>query len=227
MTTSDQMTEYETEPVRGLPAPLPAGETLLWQGGPAWWPLARSAFHFDKIAIYFGLMIAWRIATSLSEGATYPNAGLSALPLLALALCALAILLVLAWASARASVYTITSKRVVLRIGIAFPMALNIPYRLIGNAALKVRSDGSGDIPLALTPGNRIAWMLLWPHVRPRRMLKPEPTLRAIPDAAKVAAILAPALTAANGANAVTTPIRQPAKRRETAGAAGLTEVRT
>ena len=69
--------------------------------------------------------------------------------------------------------------------------------------------------------------MLLWPHVRPWRMLKPEPTLRAIPDAAKVAAILAPALTAANGANAVTTPIRQPAKRRETAGAAGLTEVRT
>jgi hypothetical protein len=227
MTTSDQMTEYETEPVRGLPAPLPAGETLLWQGSPAWWPLARSAFHFDKIAIYFGLMIAWRIATSLSEGATYPNAGLSALPLLALALCALAILLVLAWASARASVYTITSKRIVLRIGIAFPMALNIPFRLIGNAALKVRSDGSGDIPLALTPGNRIAWMLLWPHVRPWRMLKPEPTLRAIPDAAEVAAILAPALTAANGANAVTTPIRQPAKRRETAGAAGLTEVRT
>ena len=53
------------------------------------------------------------------------------------------------------------------------------------------RSDGSGDIPLALTPGNRIAWMLLWPHVRPWRMLKPEPTLRAIPDAADVAAILA------------------------------------
>ena len=53
MTTSDQMTEYETEPVRGLPAPLPAGETLLWQGGPAWWPLARSAFHFDKIADLF------------------------------------------------------------------------------------------------------------------------------------------------------------------------------
>ena len=68
------ITEYETEPVRGLPAPLPAGETLLWQGGPAWWPLARSAFHFNKIAIYFGLMIAWRIATSLSEGETALNA---------------------------------------------------------------------------------------------------------------------------------------------------------
>ena len=46
-------------------------------------------------------------------------------------------------------------------------------------------------------------------------------------DPADVAAILAPALTAANGANAATAPIRQPAKRRETAGAAGLTEVRT
>ena len=66
-------------------------------------------------------------------------------------MCALAILLVLAWASARTSVYTITSKRIVMRIGIALPMALNIPFRLIGNAALKTQSDGSGDIPVALT----------------------------------------------------------------------------
>jgi hypothetical protein len=221
------ITEYETEPVRGLPAPLPAGETLLWQGGPAWWPLARSAFHFNKIAIYFGLMIAWRIATSLSEGATALNAGLSALPLLGLAMCALAILLVLAWASARTSVYTITDKRIVMRIGIALPMALNIPFRLIGNAALKTQSDGSGDIPVALTGGNRIAWLLMWPHVRPWRMRNPEPTLRALPDAAHVAALLAPALTEANGANAAAAPVRQPVPRRKTAATAALTGART
>jgi hypothetical protein len=221
------ITEYETEPVRGLPAPLPAGETLLWQGGPAWWPLARSAFHFNKIAIYFGLMIAWRIATSLREGTTALDAGLSALPLLALAFCALAILLVLAWASARTSVYTITNKRIVLRVGIALPMALNIPFRLIGNAALKTQSDGSGDIPVALTGTNRVAWLLLWPHVRPWRMRHPEPMLRALPDAAQVAAILAPALTAANGANAATVPVRQPARQRKTAATAALTGART
>jgi hypothetical protein len=217
------ITEYDAEPVRGLPAPLPAGETLLWQGSPDWWALARSAFHFNKIAVYFGLMIAWRTATSLNEGAS----ALSALPLLALAFCALAILLVLAWASARTSVYTITNKRIVLRVGIALPMALNIPFRLIGNAALKTQSDGSGDIPVALTGTNRIAWLLLWPHVRPWRMRHPEPMLRALPDAAHVAAILAPALTAANGANAATVPVRQPARQRKTAATAALTGART
>jgi hypothetical protein len=220
------ITEYDTEPVRGLPAPLPAGETLLWQGGPAWWPLARSAFHFNKIAIYFALMIAWRIATSLNEGASALNAGLSALPLLGLASCALAILLVLAWASARTSVYTITNKRIVLRVGIALPMALNIPFRLIGNAALKTQSDGSGDIPVALTGTSRVSWLLLWPHVRPWRMRSPEPMLRALPDAAHVAALLAPALTAVNGANAATAPVRQP-QRRKTAATAALTGART
>jgi hypothetical protein len=217
------MTEYDTELVRGLPAPLPAGETLLWQGSPDWWALARSAFHFNKIAVYFGLMIAWRTATSLSEGAS----ALSALPLLSLAFCALAILLVLAWASARTSVYTITDRRIVLRIGIALPMALNIPFRLIGNAALKTQSDGSGDIPVALTGANRIAWLLLWPHVRPWRMKNPEPMLRALPDAAHVAAILAPALTAANGANVATNPVRQPAQRWKPVAAAALTGART
>ena len=78
MTTSDQMTEYETEPVRGLPAPLPAGETLLWQGSPAWWPLARSAFHFDKIAIYFGLMIAWRMEAELRHAMGQPEPDVAA-----------------------------------------------------------------------------------------------------------------------------------------------------
>jgi hypothetical protein len=221
------MTEYDTEPVRGLPAPLPAGETLLWQGSPDWWALARSAFHFNKIAVYFGLMIAWRTATSLSGGASALTAALSALPLLSLALCALAILLVLAWASARTSVYTITNKRIVLRVGIALPMALNIPFRLIGNAALKTQSDGSGDIPVALTGANRVAWLLLWPHVRPWRMKNPEPMLRALSDAAHVAAILAPALTAANGTNTAAPVVRQPARRRKPAATAALTGART
>ena len=71
------------------------------------------------------------------------------------------------------------------------------------------------------------AWLLLWPHVRPWRMRHPEPMLRSLPDAAHVAAILAPALTAANGANAATLPVRQPTQRRKTAATAALTGART
>ena len=30
------MSEYDHEPVRGLPGVLPSGEALLWQGAPEW-----------------------------------------------------------------------------------------------------------------------------------------------------------------------------------------------
>ena len=39
------MTEYEAEPIRGLPGLLPKGEHIVWQGAPQWQALSRRAFH--------------------------------------------------------------------------------------------------------------------------------------------------------------------------------------
>ena len=52
--------EDHFEPEHGLPERLPATEHKLWQGSPAWWPVARRVFHWNKIALYFGLILAWR-----------------------------------------------------------------------------------------------------------------------------------------------------------------------
>ena len=97
---------------------------------------------------------------------------------------------------ARCTVYTITDARVVIRLGTAFPMTVNLPYGRIETAALKVQKDGSGDISLLLTGKDRLAYMVLWPHVRPWRMKRAEPTLRAVPDVARVGQVLARALAA-------------------------------
>jgi hypothetical protein len=43
--------DYATEPVRGLPATLPRGEFVLWQGTPSWRAFARQVFHTRAIAI--------------------------------------------------------------------------------------------------------------------------------------------------------------------------------
>ena len=48
------MSEHDFEPIRGLPGPLPEGETILWQGAPDWRVLAVQAFHVRAVAIYFG-----------------------------------------------------------------------------------------------------------------------------------------------------------------------------
>jgi hypothetical protein len=42
----------------------------------------------------------------------------------------------------------------------------------------------------------RISYLIAWPHVRPWRMSKTEPALRSIPDAKRVAEMLAEAAEA-------------------------------
>jgi hypothetical protein len=200
--------EHEVEPVRGLPELLPQGECILWQGAPDFRALAARALHVRTVLAYFALLFVWSVGMSLWDGTSFPSAVLIALRLVPVALAAAAILALYAFLAQRSTIYTITNRRVVMRFGVALPMTLNVPFAVIGNAALKTYSDGTGEIPLTLTGGDRVSYVALWPHVRPWRTAKPEPMLRAVPNAASVAKTLAAALAeaahdrAASGANA-------------------------
>jgi hypothetical protein len=97
---------------------------------------------------------------------------------------------------AKSTVYTLTNRRVAMRIGAALTMTLNLPFRKIQNATLGVRKSGTGTIALELSqePGElRLSYVMTWPHVRPWRLKHPEPALRCIPDAAKVARLFSEA----------------------------------
>jgi hypothetical protein len=189
--------EFGFEPIHGLPDKLPAGERILWQGAPDWRVLAIRAFHARKVAIYGAVLLAWYAVSAVVDGASIGAAAIGTLTFAPLALAAVAILAGLAWLFARSTVYTITNRRVVMRIGVALPITFNLPFARIAGAGLKVFGRGVGDLPLQLAEDDKIAWFLLWPHARPWRLSRPEPMLRAIPDAAKVAEILAAAMTAA------------------------------
>lgn len=186
--------EHGPEPVRGLPEPLPAGERILWQGGPAFGALARRVFHVRAVALYFGLLAVWRLVADLADGAGWVAAALDAAGLAVPAGLAIGVLLLLARLYARSTVFTITDRRVVLRFGVALPMAVNLPFCRIEGAALRLHRDGTGDLPLTLAGPGRLAWLHLWPFARPWRLGRPEPMLRGVPDAAAVAAILREAL---------------------------------
>jgi hypothetical protein len=200
------VSEHEFEPVRGLPEPLPPGETILWQGGPRWTALARRAFHATPIAIYFGVLLAWRALQAAQSGETWTQAAVPMALLSLLAAVAVGLLLLLAWFASSTALYTITSKRVVMRIGIVLTISYNLPFRAIEAAGVRINRDGTGDISLTLASENKIAWLNLWPHVRPWRVKRPEPVLRAIPDATRVADILGRAVAAALAPTAVATP---------------------
>ncbi|MBK1704478.1 photosynthetic complex putative assembly protein PuhB [Halochromatium glycolicum] len=192
------MSEFAFEPVHGLPENLPPGEALRWQGAPHWRVLARRAFHARTVAFYFGLLILIQFAyLLLGGGAGLKEAVLAAFWLFLLGGLAVGILVLLAWLYSRSTVYSITDRRLVIRFGVALPMAVNIPFKIVESAGLRTYPDGSGDIPLVLGSGQKVSYLIMWPNVRPWRFSNAQPMLRAIPDAKNVAEILAEALHSA------------------------------
>jgi hypothetical protein len=211
--TAPGVREHEVEAAPGLPEPLPVNERLLWQGGPDWRRLAIDAFHVRKVALYFALILLARGGFVLSDGGGAAKALIAMLWLTPFVAFAVGALLALAWMTGRTTIYTITSKRVVMRIGIVLTVTFNLPFKHIAGAGLRLTRDGHGDIPLQLTAGNRIAFLHLWPHVRPWRIGRPEPMLRALPEAQRVAGILTAAWQAATGTSAASSATPAAASR--------------
>ena len=188
--------DHPGEPVRGLPQALPEGETLLWQGQPGTLAFAIHAFHVRFIIGYFALTTLWRFANMQSTGTDGSEiaamAGAAALALIV----ALGLVTGLAWAMARATVYTITSKRIVLRYGVAIRKYVNLPFDQIVSADMRRYGKDKGDVVLSLSATGGVGYLKLWPHVRPMRFLKPQPMLRSLDGVSAVAATLAGAIRA-------------------------------
>ena len=194
--------EHDFEPQYGLPEVLPDDEQLLWQGSPDWQQLAVRRFHVRKLVIYFSVLLAARIGSQMSEGLTLGSAIGGSLTMLALSVIAIGLVTLMAWLSARSTVYTLTDKRVVMRIGIVLTLSLNLPLRRFEGAALQAHrgsAQATGDIAIRLLASERVAYLHLWPHARAWQFARPEPTLLCVPDAARVAKRLTEAFAAATG----------------------------
>ena len=188
--------DIEIEPIRGLPELPPEGERILWQGRPAWGALAWRAFGVRLVALYFAALGLWRAVEYWAEGRATADILLGVGALAVVGVIAAAILSAMAFGASRTTVYTITNRRVAMRIGVALNLTLNLPFRWIGAAALRLHGDGTADIPLKLTGETKLAYVMLWPHARPWGWREPEPCLRAVPEGGRVAELLAQALRA-------------------------------
>lgn len=202
--------DFAFEPVPGLPEHLPKGESLIWQGSPDWRALAVSAFHVRKIAAYFAIVLAWQLMSASADGATAAVLAEKALKLAAVAGGAVGILTLLAYLYARGTIYTLTTKRIVIRSGLALPVTVNLPLSLIETVAVTRRKDGNGSVALTIVKPNRIAFLALWPNVRPLHFNDPKPMLRCVAEADRVADRLAKALRAETGLADVRSTVRTP-----------------
>ncbi len=171
---------------------------MLWQGSPGWWSLARS-LHIRPVIGYFALLMVWVcVQRAVHAPATLL---LSMIRFGALSSVAVGLLAAYALMVARTTSYTFTNRRLVLQAGIALPISYNIPWERVASASLRASADESGNIAVALLPGERMHLVLLWPHGRAGR-LGAEPLLRAVPNVATVGRLMQRLLTASAASDA-------------------------
>jgi len=204
--------EHEYEPVEGLPEALPVGERMIWQGKPSFSGLARGTFRVRGLLWYFAALLAIRAILQAADGVAVMDIAESFLGLSMLAAVAVGLLMIYASRLAEATMFTLTDKRVVIRTGVAVSVTINLPYKLIESADLRVHDDGSGDIVLGIDKRARASWVLLWPMVKPFRFVSVKPMLRGVPDAEMVAGKLADALAEYGQTPDAATPLPAPPK---------------
>ena len=187
--------DFEIEPVEGLPETPPNGEVILWQGRPDWRQLAWESLSLPWVIGYFAVLAIWRFLSVIDLMPLGQALG-ATLPFLIMGGVVVALLVLTALAQARSAMYTVTNRRVAMRIGAALTMTLNLPYTQIANAMLDLRRGGTGTIAFETMGDTRLSYLLCWPHLRPWHMKATQPALRCIPDAERVAALISDAAQA-------------------------------
>lgn len=167
--------------IQGVDEPLPQDETLLWEGGPDTAALARHAFKVRWIAAYFVALAALALTLNGFGGGVARGLWLLLLGVLAVGLVA-----GWAWLVARTTTYALTDRRIVMRLGVAFPSVFNLPLELVGDAWIRTYPDGTGDVAFQVRGSDRIGYAFLWPHVRPWRIRDPQPMFRGLVDVVAV-----------------------------------------
>ena len=180
---------HEFEPTFGFPESLPASEKVLWQGSPCAWLIAKRIFFLPHLFFYF-LTLSFLAITFNSEVLTLKDLFVNFLSYMSLGIVAIFLLIAISYLISSTTVYSITDKRVVMRIGIVLNLSLNIPFSKIETAACKAYPDKSGDISLNLVADNKIAYLHLWPHCRPWFFSSPRPRLSCLKDVEVVASHL-------------------------------------
>jgi len=191
--------KYEIEPIPGLPEPLPKGENILWQGRPQRGLVLRNVLHIRMFAIYFAVILAWNVGTSLYDGKPASDALAAGIGTILLGAAFYALAALFAFLVERTTIYTLTDKRVVMRCGVALSIAFQFPFSQITSADVRSLRNGAGDIAFTLKENTRISWFVLWPHVRAWKLAKPQPTLRCIDNVADIAQMMAEGLRTAHG----------------------------
>ncbi len=199
--------------MRGLPEMLPEGERIVWQGAPSPWRLTAECLKARWIMVWCALLALWRGGAALADG-TMADAARVVATYALIGAAAVAILYLCGAVMARSTVYTLTNRRVVMRIGAALTVTLQVPFSRIGSADYAAGPGGTGTISFVPIGDGKLGTLALWPHCRPWAK-RAQPAFRAIPDAAYVAGLVGDLAT---GGAPMARPSAAPARSHPAAG---------
>jgi hypothetical protein len=208
--------EHEFEPEYGLPEKLPQDERILWQGNPDTALVFRHVFHAPGLAVYFGLILLARGGQHYADTGSLAEAMAAALWLAPVFGLGLLLFWAMAYLVAKTTVYTLTSRRVAMRIGIVLNLTLNLPLARMQAAQVRPLTkrspdeDGPGEIALILHSDDKVAYPHLWPHARPWQFAHPRPMLRALPAVKGLGQLLTKAWQANQSGQSADVGVAQP-----------------
>lgn len=198
---SDVARDLPRARLRGVSEALPPGERVLWEGAPDAQALARHLFFIRPLTAYMVLMVLWWVGVNRAQIGTA-----TFWMTLGMQLLLTGGLVFGAWAFARAiangTTYAITDKRIVMKFGVVFPLTINLPLHYVQGASARQFADRTGQIAVQLDTKQKLAWIVLFPHVKPWTLNNPEPLLRGLTDPVKVGEILREAVLAVPAAGA-------------------------
>ena len=214
--------EYEYEAQLGLPSTLPKDEKILWQGSPDLWAVAKNIFFIRVVIFYFSGLILLGFFEGYQEDQSSKQMLVAFIVMLAMSLIAIGLLAFLALCTARTTVYTITNRRVVMRIGVVLTKTFNLPLSKIEAADIVKQKNLNGNIAIKVESSTKIAFFHLWPHVRSWRLQHPEPMLVGLKNVDEVSYILTQAWSEVNNQEVVTNDVNAAHKMPEKKRTAGL-----
>ena len=216
--------EHDYEPVPGLPGRLPEGEYILWQGAPSAARVSRRVMKTRWIAGYFAVLVIWNISAGIYDGRLPSEILFSSGALAILSTIGIGLLEAFAWGVQKTTLYTITNRRVVMRIGVALSATFNLPFTRIVSADMREDKSGAGDIALTLKPGDRLSWLVFWPHVRGFHKGALMPQMICLKDVAIAGNVLAAALAGSRSPAVAARPAQVSPKRPDRVAAGPMIE---
>ena len=175
------MYKINNTPPKDILSVIPKDEVIIWHGRPDLRRFCLTAIGIKYILVYLIIITCSIIYTRYGDFNLITFLQVLVPYLLSCCL-AIMLLVIVGISQVLPTVYVITSKRVIIKSGLALIFMLNVPFDKIASIDKNHYSDGSGNISFKLISKKRVPFFASWPSVRPWYFSNPEPAFRCIAD---------------------------------------------